>query len=430
MNFVSTRNASPAVCLSDALEAGLAPDGGLYVPARLPRFEPADFDGLETVADIGARLLRPFFEGDRLEPELAAICHEALDFPIPLVELDDQTAILELFHGPTAAFKDVGARFLASCLSRLNAGRDRPLTILVATSGDTGGAVAAAFHQKPHIEVQVLYPQGKVSPRQEHQLTCWGDNVRAFAVRGTFDDCQRIVKEAFADAWWQQNLRLSSANSINIGRVLPQMIYYAAASLWYARRHGAEAGFVVPSGNLGNALACMWAREMGLPVREIVLATNANRPIPDYLDSGRWEPRPSVATLATAMDVGNPSNMERVRHLYPDIDTLRARLRAVSIDDATIRARIERTAAQTREIDQQQGMALCPHTATAMEVRAQLATAHWVVVATAHPAKFEQIVEPLVGCEVAMPPALAALFDRECHVETVEPTLEALTARQ
>ncbi|MFU8805377.1 MAG: threonine synthase, partial [Bradymonadaceae bacterium] len=297
MKFHSTRDSTNRVFLSQALEEGLAPDGGLYVPEALPRFEPGTFTSAETLVDIGHVLLAPFFKGDILEPRLGEILEEALNFDVPLVDLDEETALLELFHGPTAAFKDIGARFLASALSRLNEGKSRPLTIIVATSGDTGGAVAAAFDGKPNVEVIVLYPAGKVSPRQEHQLTCWGDNVHSYAVEGTFDECQRMAKNAFADPWWQENKRLSSANSINIGRILPQMIYYAAASLWYERRHGHRAGVVVPTGNLGNALACIWTREMGLPLRDVVLATNANRTIPDFLETGRWEPRPSVQTL-------------------------------------------------------------------------------------------------------------------------------------
>lgn len=424
MQFVSTRENSPAVALSDALLAGLAPDGGLYVPADFPEFSVEDFEGLETVPEIGARLLAPFFAGDVLEGELAAICEEALDFEIPLKDLDEDTAILELFHGPTAAFKDVGARFLASCLSRLGRGGDKPLTILVATSGDTGGAVAAAFYGKPNIEVQVLYPKGKVSARQEHQLTCWGGNVRAFAVSGVFDDCQRMVKEAFADAWWQENKRLSSANSINIGRVLPQMIYYAAASLWSFREHGVAADFVIPTGNLGNALACMWARRVGLPIGEIHLAANANRPIVDFVNGADWQVMASVQTLASAMDVGNPSNLERVRALYPAVADLRAAVTAASVDDATIEGVIRASVGMYGEV-------FCPHTAVAVHVREGLSgSGNRIVVATAHPAKFESIVEPLIGRGVEIPPALEALFERSTACVEIEGTLAALTAAQ
>ncbi|HEX8351677.1 MAG TPA: threonine synthase, partial [Pyrinomonadaceae bacterium] len=300
MRFRSTRSARPTLGLSEAMLTGLAPDGGLYVPEGFPAFAPEEFDGLESWRDVGERLLKPFFEGDALGAHLAEICEEAFDFPLPLRDLDDETAVLELFHGPTAAFKDVGARFLAACVSRLPGRR----TVLVATSGDTGGAVAAAFHGRPDVRVVILFPRGKVSPRQQQQLTCWGANVRAFAVRGDFDDCQRVVKAAFADRAWAESHGLLSANSINLGRLLPQAVYYAAASLWYLRGRGARPGFVIPAGNLGNAVAAFWARRMGLPVREVVLAANANRAVPDYFDSGNWAARTTVATLANAMDVG------------------------------------------------------------------------------------------------------------------------------
>lgn len=419
MKYQSTRGSASPVLLSDALQQGLATDGGLYVPEALPLFEAGAFTNAETLVEIAQVLLAPFFEGDILEARLPEILAEAFDFDIPLVDLDDETSLLELFHGPTAAFKDVGARFLASCLSRLNEGATRPLTILVATSGDTGGAVAAAFDGKPNVEVIVLYPAGKVSPRQEHQLTCWGDNVHAFAVEGSFDDCQRMAKQAFADPWWQEHKRLSSANSINIGRILPQMTYYAAASLWYERRRGHRAGIVVPTGNLGNALACIWAREMGLPIRDVVLATNANRSIPDFLESGRWEPRPSVETLATAMDVGNPSNMERLRCLYESEEAMASAIRAIPVDDHLIEDTI-------REGQERFDQIFCPHTATGVHARSLLDHGHYIVVATAHPAKFEQIVEPLIGGPVAVPRALSDLFERPTRVTHIGASLDEL----
>jgi threonine synthase len=244
--------------------------------------------------------------------------------------------VLELFHGPTAAFKDFGARFLASCLTRIRHGSARPLRILVATSGDTGGAVAAAFHRKPGIEVVVLFPKGLVSPTQERQLTCWGDNITSLAVQGTFDDCQRLVKEAFRDEAMSAEAELSSANSINLGRLLPQAAYYAQSSLAIWRRTGRRASYIIPSGNLGNSVACIWAKKLGWPIDRIVLAHNANRTVPDFLETGELRPRPSVATLASAMDVGNPSNLERMLALYPDAQALGSALSAVSISDAAI----------------------------------------------------------------------------------------------
>jgi threonine synthase len=360
--------------------------------------------------------------------QLAAIAGEALDFPAPLVPLDEDggLAVLELFHGPTAAFKDFGARFLAACFARIRAGANRTLTILVATSGDTGGAVAAAFHGRPGVEVAVLFPKGLVSPTQERQLTCWGGNVRSLAVRGTFDDCQRLVKAAFLDAELAAQRLLSSANSINLGRLLPQSSYYAATSLEVWRRYGEPASFIIPSGNLGNALACLWARQVGLPVGEVLLAHNANRTVPEFLASGEWRPRPSVATLASAMDVGDPSNMERLRALYPRLQALRGALSACSVSDAEIRARI-------RAGYEEYGQTWCPHTATAAAAWERLTPARrrerrWVLVATAHAAKFREIVEPLIGREVPMPQTLARLFARPVHCVEIDATLAALRA--
>ena len=426
MQFASTRDPSRRVGLGSALREGLAPDGGLYVPLEWPD-RGRDIDsapaGLAALADW---LIAPFAAGDALAGELTAITHEAFSFPAPRVPLDrdDRYSVLELFHGPTAAFKDFGARFLAACFERLNRGSGRTVNILVATSGDTGGAVAAAFHRRSGLRVTVLYPRGLVSPTQERQLTCWGDNVVACSVRGTFDDCQSLVKQAFVDAALRERFELSSANSINLGRLLPQAVYYAAASLEAWRRHGEKLSFIVPSGNLGNVFACVIARRMGLPIGDIVLAHNANRTVVDFLEDGQWRPRPSIATLASAMDVGNPSNMERLRSLLPDIAGMRAALRAESIDDDTIRARI-------RNDVREYGQVWCPHTATAAEVYARLPAARraaqrWCIVSTAHPAKFPEIVEPLIGRKVEVPATLAALFARESHAVDLEADLASL----
>ena len=428
MRYLSSRDPAESRSFAEALARGLAPDGGLYVPERFPAAAAAEFGTAATLAEVAPRFLAPFFEGDALAPELGAIAGEAFDFPVPLVPLavEDDAAVLELFHGPTAAFKDFGARFLAACLGRLHRGTGRTLTILVATSGDTGGAVAAAFHGRPGIEVVVLYPRGLVSPRQELQLTCWGGNVKSLSVAGTFDDCQRLVKAAFADPALAARRELSSANSINVGRLLPQACYYVQASLATFRRTGRPASFIVPSGNLGNVLACVWAKRVGLPVGEIVLAFNANRTVPDYLANGVWQPRPSVATLASAMDVGNPSNMERLRHLHPDWRELGAAVSAVSVSDEAIRARIRTDRAGL-------GQTWCPHTATAAEAYARLDAARraagpWVLVGTAHPAKFPETVEPLIGAAVPVPPALARLLALPRQVTEIPATLDALAA--
>ncbi|MDR0787290.1 MAG: threonine synthase [Gemmatimonadota bacterium] len=429
MRFVSTRGGTEPASLSDAIARGLAPDGGLFVPDAFPE---ADLEALRTAtttAEVAVALLTPFFAGDRLEGELTAICREAFNFPSPLVDLPRDSAVLELFRGPTAAFKDFGARFLAATLSRLSDDShissadhpDRPVTILVATSGDTGGAVAAAFAGRPGFRVVVLYPKGMVSDRQERQLTCWGGNITALRVRGDFDACQRMVKEAFADESLREEYRLTSANSISLGRLLPQMVYYAQASLQYEQRHGTPAGFVIPSGNLGNATACYWARKMGLPIREIVLATNRNKTVTRFVEQGLWEPAPTVATLASAMDVGNPSNMERLFSLHGGQSGARNAIRAVLVDDDTIRETIRRGPSEW-------GQVWDPHTATAVTVREAIPSPHWVIVSTAHPAKFEAIVEPLIGRELPVPSALAELLDREMDFQEVDAKLDSLAA--
>jgi len=415
MRFHSTRSASPTLTLSEAIQTSLAPDGGLYVPESFPVFEIDDFDGLESWREIGAKLLEPFFSGDVLRPQLDEICREAFNFPISLNYIGDDTAVLELFHGPTAAFKDVGARFLAACVSRLPGRR----TVLVATSGDTGGAVAAAFHEHPEITVVILFPRNKVSLRQQKQLTCWGDSVRAFAVRGDFDDCQRIVKTAFRNKEWAEVKGLLSANSINQGRILPQTVYYAAAGLWYLRQQGARPGFIIPTGNLGNAVAAFWAREMGLPVRQIILATNANDAVPNYFASGSWEPHQTIPTLANAMDVGNPSNMERLLHLHPEVSELRRIAQAFSVSDEEIASAIARGGTSWQRT-------WCPHTATAVHVHESLVDQHWIIVATADPAKFESVVEPLIREPLAVPPSLTKLLEKPSHFEEIDPEFEAL----
>jgi threonine synthase len=426
MRFVSTRG-DEHVSLDTALVNGIAPDGGLYLPVSLPAFDDADFDGAETTLAVAEELLRPFFSDSDLKDDLPAILAETFSFPIPVSTLQSDAGtvgLLELFHGPTAAFKDVGAAFLAACLTRLEGDENRPLTILVATSGDTGGAVAAAFDERPGMRVVVLYPEGRVSARQEHQLTCWGDNVLSLKVKGSFDDCQALVKSAMADAELSKRHRFSSANSINIGRLLPQSTYYADASLRHFRETGDKPGFIIPTGNLGNALACIMAREMGLPIGPIVLATNANRTIPDFFETLEWVPRASVQTLASAMDVGDPSNMERLRGLLGEADVLRERLGVMSVFDEQIEDEIQRDY-------QEFGMAVCPHTATATYTwrhldAASRAECDWILVATAHPAKFETIVEPLIGREVPLPESLSGILSRSSRSVSIDPDMERL----
>lgn len=426
MKYFSTRGNGP-VTLDRALVDGLAPDGGLFLPEDLPAFTPTDFDAANDVESVAKVLLAPFFVGSKLETVLDDVLAETFRFPIPLTDLPgDLTSLLELFHGPTAAFKDVGASFLAACLTRLEGNVDDPVTILVATSGDTGGAVAAAFDQRPGMRVVVLYPDGRVSERQAHQLSCWSDNILSLRVAGSFDDCQALVKEALADDALNARYRFSSANSINIGRLLPQASYYAWASIAHFRKHGKRPGFIIPTGNLGNALACILAREMQLPIGPILLATNANRTIPDYFETLQWLPRASVPTLASAMDVGNPSNMERLRRVLGDASVLRERMGVRAIDDA----RIEH---EVRTSFDEFGFAICPHTATAVSAWRDLESetrdqVHWILVATAHPAKFETIVEPLIGETVPLPEELAEILRRPSRSTLIDPALDAVAA--
>jgi threonine synthase len=431
MRYVSTRGGE-SVSLEQAIMAGTAPDGGLFIPTALPQQNMADFPLDASLAEFAAQWLAPFFAGSTLEHELIEICADALNFPAPLRELPTEhgrLSLLELFHGPTAAFKDFGARFLAATMSRIIARRnqDAPATIIVATSGDTGAAVAAAFHRRPGTRVVVLFPDGRVSPRQQHQLTCWGDNVISLAVKGEFDDCQRLAKTLFADPELVARFNLCSANSINVGRLLPQSVYYAHTSLAEYAAHATPTNFIVPTGNLGNAFACAWTKQMGFPIGDLILATNANRTIPDYLDSGDWQPRSSVATLASAMDVGDPSNMERLRNLWGEADSLRSYVRADAVTDAQIREQI-------RQEYQRSGVVVCPHTATGLHVYRGLAASlrqdrHWIIAATAHPAKFDTIVEPLIGAEVPVPEELARLLALPSSFDTIAPEANEIVSR-
>lgn len=420
MNVVSTRGGGP-VALSAAIASGQAPDGGLFMPPEVPRFAAPWTESGDTLGERAVALLRPFFAGDALAAELDAIVRDSLTFDAPTRWFagEPDTALLELFHGPTAAFKDFGARFLAACLQRLFR-PDRAHTVLVATSGDTGAAVAAAFWRRPDVRVVVLYPDGRVSPRQAHQLGAFGENVHTFCVAGAFDDCQAMVKQAFADRALSERHGLVSANSISLGRLLPQMTYYAHASLTAVRAGRARPNFVVPTGNLGNAFACLMAREAGLPIGDVVLATNQNRVLPDFLASGEYRPQPSVATLANAMDVGAPSNLERLRHRFA---APAAAVRADWVDDETIRSTI-------RDTYERHGVAVCPHTACGLAVRHRLrangAQGDWIVAATAHPAKFETVVEPLIGRALTPPQALAEILARPAHAAPLQPTLAAL----
>ena len=415
MKFVSTRGKTPPTSIDTALIAGLAPDGGLYVPESIPAFAP--IAAQETLAKTAHAVLAPYFSDSSLRDQLGTICEHAFSFDAPLRALRGANDyLLELFHGPTAAFKDYAARFLAESLARLRAPDAPPTTIIVATSGDTGTAVAAAFHRRPGFKVVILYPEGRVSPRQAHGLECWGENVRTFRVAGSFDDCQRLAKQALADASLRERVTLSSANSISLGRLLPQIAYYAHTAQHFFAMHGEPLNFIVPTGNLGNAAAAFVGKRMGLPIGEIVLATNANDVLPHFFDGGDYAPHASRATLANAMDVGAPSNFNRLRHWHRDDAELRAAFTAHAVDDATIVDTI-------RHAPQRHGIVPCPHTATGLHVLELLRESGdsrpWAVVATAHPAKFDGIVEPLIGHALEMPSELVGMLARTVSSETL-----------
>lgn len=422
LTYISTRGGGEPLGIREALSMGLAADGGLFVPSEFPRIDFSRLGEDLTLAELAPEVLKPFFASDpKLSAALPEICAAAFNFPTPLTKVPKRPGdfFLELYHGPTSAFKDVGARFLSGVLthSSYHSPSSGKRTVIVATSGDTGGAVAAAFHGKPGIEVVILFPRGMVSPRQEKQLCAWGGNVRAFAVDGTFDDCQRIVKEALQtkDRLWL------SANSINLGRILPQMAYYAWASLTRSRKSGGKSpAFIVPSGNLGNSLAALWAKKIGFPVGPVVLALNANRGVADYFDTGVFTPTRAQPTLANAMDVGNPSNLERLRSLYPTLKELKREVSAVSFSDSEISEEI-------RMSEKEWGQALCPHSSTATLARKlQSLPSEWIMVLTAHPAKFETIVEPLIGRKIDLPPALEEILERPARSESIPPTYAAL----
>jgi threonine synthase len=401
------------------------------MPESIDRWEAADLEALPSMslAQIGVRVLRPFTAGEIDEAALGGIVRGALDFPIPLVEVEPGVHAVELFHGPTLAFKDVGARVMARLIAALHDGGD-PITILVATSGDTGGAVGHAFHSVPNTRVAILYPDGRVSPTQEAQLTMFnrepGGNVRAYAIAGAFDDCQRIVKSAFADAALRARVRLSSANSINIGRLLPQMIYYVHAVARLRTPARPRVRFSTPSGNFGNRTAGLMARRVGLPITSFVAATNVNDVVPAYLRTGRFEPRASVSTIANAMDCGNPSNFDRLLWLCGgSADAMRREISGSRHEDDEVRRTI-------RRIYDERGYLLDPHSAIAYLGAVASAAPDEearVFLATAHPAKFAEVVEPIIGHPIVKPAALAdALASGPCLLR-LDATLDAVRSQ-
>jgi threonine synthase len=425
MQLISTNGGDRSIAYRDALFESMAADGGLYTPRELdpiPQSTLASFRGADFGA-ISTTLARNLLGGEFDNETLDEIVATALDFPIPLTALTNGIHLLELFHGPTLAFKDVGARFMARTMRACNRSHEQ-LTVLVATSGDTGSAVADAFLGLENTRIIVLFPDGQVSDLQERQFTTLGENVRALAVQGTFDDCQKLAKTAFADGDLRRRVPLTSANSINIGRLLPQIFYYfgAWAQLPPSDR---DLVFCTPSGNFGNLTAGLMAKRLGLPVGGFVAATNINDVVPTYLASGTYRPRPSERTISNAMDVGDPSNLTRIIHLYDgDLDHLRGDVSAFSATDDETRRCI-------REVYDTTGRILDPHTAVgrlglARELSGRRTPIDAILIATAHPAKFREVVEPVIGAEIELPERLAVHLKKERRVTPIGPVYEEL----
>lgn len=411
MQYFSTNKQSPEVDFKDATIQGQAPDKGLYYPAYVPRFSSSLLSTLPSLAkeDVAFEVMQPY-TGNCLPPEvLHQIVSQTIAFDFPLVPVSPGISTLELFHGPTLAFKDVGARFMSRCLGYFNRGNDKKVTVLVATSGDTGGAVANGFEGVEGIEVIILYPSGKVSPVQELQLTTCGHNITALEIAGTFDDCQAMVKDAFLDTDLASRYQLTSANSINVARWLPQQLYYLfALQQW---QHELPPVISVPSGNFGNICAGMMAWAAGLPVAHFIAACNANDVVPRFLATGEYKPAPAVATISNAMDVGNPSNFVRIMELFlHDRSALARMVSSTSISDDTTRATIA-------EVYQQHGYTLDPHGAVGYQaLQTYLAERPWqqgFFLETAHPVKFPDVVEQAIGSAVPIPAEVQPLFSRE-----------------
>jgi threonine synthase len=415
MKLYSTQHESADVDLQEAIFRGLPPDNGLYMPYEIPVMSASFFESIHTLSlpQIAKAVCKNLLGNDLTDAEIDGIIDSSMTFEAPVVSLEENVGVLELFHGPSMAFKDFGARFMAAIMSHYLVKAKREIRILVATSGDTGGAVAQGFYNTPGISVTILYPTGKVSDIQEKQLTTLGGNVTALEIDGTFDDCQRLVKQAFLDSDLRSAFNLASANSINIARLIPQSFYYFAA---YAalRKQGVTKPvvFSVPSGNFGNLSAGLMAYQMGLPVRAFVAACNANHPVPDYLATGKYEPKPSVETISNAMDVGAPSNFVRMRLLAGDeIEQVRKIVKGYDTTD-------EKTKEIMLDVFQRTGYVMCPHTAVAYDGLLQYAAEYpgdyyGVLLSTAHYAKFLPTVESTLGTSVEVPARLAELLDKQ-----------------
>ena len=414
MKYYSTNHKSPMASLNEAVVKGLAPDGGLYMPEHLPKLPDDFFENIDKLSfqDIAFDVSQALFGEDIPTADLRRIVDDTLSFDCPLHKVEDNIYALELFHGPTLAFKDVGARFMARLLGYFIAKEQGEVNVLVATSGDTGSAVANGFLGVPGIRVYVLYPKGKVSKIQECQFTTLGRNITAVEVDGTFDDCQAIVKQAFLDEELNKKLKLTSANSINVARFLPQAFYYFYAYAQLKKQgRGNNVVACVPSGNFGNITAALVAHRMGLPIKRFIAANNANDVFFKYLCTGKYEPKPSIPTIANAMDVGNPSNFARVLDLYgSDHERITSLIEGAVYPDEQIRHGM-------RACYEENGYLLDPHgTCGYLALKALLRNGEvGFFCETAHPAKFKETVEAAIGAEVAIPAKLAAFIGAPKH---------------
>ncbi|MBK7571193.1 MAG: threonine synthase [Bacteroidia bacterium] len=422
MKYFSTKNKIVAYSLEEAVLMSLPPDNGLFMPEKIPQLRPEFIANLknENVASIGYEISKTLLGDDIPHDVLKKICNEAFSFPVNVVNVHNNTYVCELFHGPTLAFKDFGARFMSRVMSYLNRKHTTPLTILVATSGDTGGAVADGFHNVEGIEVYILYPSGGVSELQEKQLTTYGNNIHAIEVKGTFDDCQHLVKQAFLDPKLNDVYRLASANSINIARLIPQTVYYFEAFRKLASKENVV--FVVPSGNFGNLTAGLIARKMGLPVEHFVAATNINNVVPEYLSKGEYTPRPSQATISNAMDVGNPSNFPRMIELFGNSWTdMKSSINGYSFSD-------DETKEIMKDVYEKFGYILDPHGAVAylgwLAYQIENPDSIGVILETAHPAKFGDSVEKALGRKIDIPEALECLRNKKKVADFIQADYE------
>ncbi len=412
MNFYSLNDHTIQASFREAVIAGIAPDKGLYFPERIEPLPKEFFDNITSLSnhEIAFTAIQQFVEGEIPNDILKNIIADVLDFDFPVVEIEDNVATLELFHGPTMAFKDVGARFMANCLGYFSKGNNTNVTVLVATSGDTGGAVANGFLGVDGVNVVILYPSGKVSDIQEKQLTTLGQNIVAMEVNGTFDDCQRMVKTAFLDTEITDFRKLTSANSINIARWLPQLFYFLFAYK-QAKSKGKEIVFSVPSGNFGNICAGMVAQKLGMPVKQFVASTNVNNVVPKFMENGVYEPSPSKATISNAMDVGDPSNFIRIRHLYQDnFNELKEHLSSYSFSDET-------TKAAMKKVYSESGYVADPHGAVGYlglkEYQKSNPDTYGIFLETAHPVKFLDVVEETLNLTPGIPPQIQKVMDKK-----------------